>query len=104
IYNYNQKIGFLNASSYLDQSIVLALNTENLTGLQVEYDAMVVRNPYVTGTTTNRINEMALQYRVGETGNFITLSESFFRNNTITRTKETEPLQTEHKRVTLPAE
>ncbi|KAF2342515.1 T9SS-dependent choice-of-anchor J family protein [Flavobacterium tistrianum] len=104
IYNYNQKIGFLNASTYLDQSIVLALKTEMHTGVQVEYDAMVVRNPYVAGTTTNRINEMALQYRVGETGNFITLSESLFRNNTTTRTKESDPLQTEHIRVTLPAE
>ncbi|WDF62647.1 T9SS-dependent choice-of-anchor J family protein [Flavobacterium sp. KACC 22763] len=104
IYNFNQKIGFLNAGSYLDQSIVLALNTNNDTGVQVEYNVLVIRNPYVSGTSNSRINELALQYRVGETGNFITLSETFFQNNTTTRTKETDPLQTGHIRVTLPAE
>ncbi len=104
IYNFNEKIGFLNAGSYLDQSIVLALNTNNDTGIQVDYNVLVIRNPYVSGTSNNRINELALQYRVGETGNFITLSETFFQNNTTTRTKETDPLQTGHIRVTLPAE
>lgn len=107
IYNYNQKIGFLNAGSYLDQSIVLALDANNDTGIQVEYDVIVIRNPYgtVSGTTANsRINEMTLQYRVGQTGNFKNLPETFFLNNTTTRIKEADPLQTGHIKVTLPAE
>jgi hypothetical protein len=36
---------------------------------EVEYDAMTIRNYWSTNT---RINDMALQYRVG-TANFITL-------------------------------
>jgi endonuclease/exonuclease/phosphatase family metal-dependent hydrolase len=104
IYNYNQKIGFLNAGSYLDQSIVLALNTSGNATIQVQYNVMVIRNPYVAGTTTNRINEMTLQYRVGETGNFITLEGTLFQNNTTTRTSESVAMQTGHITVTLPAE
>ncbi|MHC0448284.1 choice-of-anchor J domain-containing protein [Flavobacterium sp. 3-218] len=106
IYNYNQKIGFLNAGSFLDQTIALAVNTSENTKVRVQYDVMVVRNPYVAGTTTNRINEMALQYRVGETGNFITLNETLFQNNTTTRTSETAgvPMQTKHFSLTLPTE
>lgn len=107
IYNFNEKIGFLNAGGFLDQAIVLALNTTNNTKIQVQYNAMVIRNPYGTGSGSSaatRINEMALQYRVGETGDFITLSDTYFRSNTTTRTSESVPMQIEHKKVILPAE
>lgn len=102
IYNFNERIGFLNAGNFLDQCIALALKTTGNTDIEVQYDVMVIRNPYGTGTNT-RINEMALQYRVGETGNFITLDRTYFQNNTTTRTSESATLQSEHITVMLPA-
>ncbi|KUJ61781.1 endonuclease [Flavobacteriaceae bacterium CRH] len=102
IYNFTGKIGFLNGGGFLDQAIALAVNTTGSTGVQVEYDALVIRNPY-QGTNT-RLNEMALQYRVGVTGDFVTLSETLFQNNTTTRTSETVESQKDHKKIVLPAE
>lgn len=102
IYNYTGKIGFLNGGSFLDQAIVLALNTSDNTGILVQYDALVIRNPYGV-SSANRINEMALQYRVGETGDFVTISETLFQNNTTTRTNETSQAQSSHIKIKLPA-
>ncbi|WP_289662741.1 T9SS type A sorting domain-containing protein [Flavobacterium panacagri] len=102
IYNFNERIGFLNAGNFLDQCIALALKTTGNTDIEVQYDVMVIRNPYGTGTNT-RINEMALQYRVGVTGNFITLDRTYFQNNTTTRTSESATSQSEHITVMLPA-
>ena len=45
VHNYNGKIGFLNTGS-LDLSIGLAIKTTGKSGIFVEYDAMVIRNPY----------------------------------------------------------
>jgi endonuclease/exonuclease/phosphatase family metal-dependent hydrolase len=102
IYNFTGKIGFLNGGGFLDQAIALAINTTGSNGVQVQYDALVIRNPYgVSGS--NRVNEMALQYRVGETGDFVTLSETLFQNNTTTRTSEAVASQTDHKKIMLPA-
>jgi hypothetical protein len=43
-HNYNGKIGFLNSGS-LDLTIGFAINTLAKSGIQVQYDAMVIRNP-----------------------------------------------------------
>lgn len=106
IYNYNKKVGFLNGGSFLDLSIGLAINTTNNFGIQVQYDAMVIRNPY-NGSNNTRINEMVLQYRVGTTADFTSLLETVYRNNTTTKigSGDTAP-QDNWKtiKVTLPVE
>jgi hypothetical protein len=81
IHNYNGKIGFLNSGS-LDLTIGLAINTLGKSGVEVQYDAMVIRNTY-DGTSNTRINEMVLQYRVGNTSIFNTLPTTSYLSNTI---------------------
>lgn len=82
IHNYSGKIGFLNTTSG-DFTIGFAFSTLDNTGIKVEYDAMVIRNPY-DGTASYRLQEMALQYRVGESGVFINLPSTIYSNNTTT--------------------
>jgi len=103
VHNYNGKIGFLNSSS-LDLSIVLALNTTGKLNIQVSYDAMTIRNPY-DGTANTRINEMTLQYRVGTSGAFTTLTGIEYQNNTTnqTTTAVTTPQNSQTKSITLPS-
>ncbi|REJ82829.1 MAG: hypothetical protein DWQ44_01560 [Bacteroidetes bacterium] len=60
--NYNGKIGILGTGS-LDPSIALAINTTGLGSIQVNFNAMTIRNQQ-DGTNT-RQNGMDLQYRVG---------------------------------------
>lgn len=107
IHNYNGKIGFLNTGS-VDLTIALAFSSTGQTGIQVQYDAMTIRNPYglVSGTTTSeRINEMVLQYRVGTTTAFTTLLETAYTNNTTQQTGAvTDPQNTRTIKITLPAE
>ena len=72
VYNFNGKIGFLNSGSTGDQSLAMAINTTGQASVSVSYDVMTIRNPY--GTTGNtRINELILQYRVGNSGTFTNL-------------------------------
>jgi hypothetical protein len=101
-HNYNGKIGFLNNSS-LDLTIGLAIKTTGKTAINVEYDAMTIRNPYVDPTST-RINEMALQYRVGSTANFTTLPTTIYTNNTTLQTTGTTGQNIQRIKVLLPAE
>jgi len=84
LYNYTGKIGFLNNSSS-DYAIGFAFIATGYSGIQVKYDAMTIRNPYgLPGTpVSSRINEMALQYRVGITGAFTTLPETAYVNDDI---------------------
>jgi hypothetical protein len=106
IYNYDQKIGFLNTGS-LDQAIGLALNTSNVTGIQVQYDAMTIRNPYdiPPATSNTRINEMVLQYRVGNNTPFVSLLSTVYANNTVKQTGSvTDPQNLQKIKVILPAE
>jgi len=102
IHNYNGKIGFLNTGS-LDLSIVFSMVTSGKTGIVVQYDAMVIRNPY-DGATNTRINEMSLQYRVGETDAFTTLPETAYASTTVLQTGAgiTTPQNPQTIKVTLP--
>ncbi|WP_281633718.1 T9SS-dependent choice-of-anchor J family protein [Flavobacterium luteolum] len=106
VYNYDGKIGFLNSGTN-DYAIALAFSTEQKASIEIQYDALVIRNPYGTvsgSTTSSRINEFALQYRVGTTADFVTLSDTYFRNNTTPRMDETTLPQSSHITVMLPAE
>ena len=76
------------------------------TSIVVNYDIATVRNPYDGGSNT-RINEVTLQYRVGTSGSFTTLSGPGleYQNNTTTQTGSgvTTPQNLQSKSVTLPA-
>ena len=103
IYNYNQKIGFLSSGSG-DFGLVLAITTSGVTNVTVTYDAMTIRNAY-NGTTNTRINEMSLQYRIGTTGSFTTLTSSAYLSNTTAQTGSgvTTPQNLAARSITLPA-
>ncbi|KIC00927.1 endonuclease [Flavobacterium sp. JRM] len=104
IHNYGGKIGILNTGK-LDLAIGFAFVTKDLKGIQVKYDAMEIRNPY-DGTTSTRKNEMALQYRIGITGPFISLLETAYLSGEKlqTGTGVTTPLNLKTIKVTLPPE
>ncbi|MDI6031818.1 HYR domain-containing protein [Flavobacterium sp. LB2P84] len=103
-HNYNGKIGFLNSGS-LDLTIGLAINTVGKSAIEVQFDAMVIRNPY-DGTANTRINEMVLQYRIGNTTVFNTLPTTSYLSNTVRQTTSgvTAPLNPVTIKVILPAE
>jgi len=105
IYNFDGKIGFLNAGSFLDLSIGLSLKTTDNFGVQVTYDAMVIRNPTGVSSTT-RINELVLQYRVGSTASFTTLPSTAYVNNSVQKigANDTSAQNSQVIKVTLPAE
>lgn len=91
IHNYNGKIGFLNTTS-ADFSIGFAFSTLGETDIWVLYDAMIIRNLY-DGASNNRLQEMALQYRIGTSGPFIAVQGSEYSNDSKTQqTGGTEPL------------
>ena len=103
IYNYNGKIGFLNAADG-DNALVLALKTTGNTNVVVEYAISTIRNPYNSSTNT-RINGVELQYRVGTSGVFKSVNSVVYYNSTTTQTSSTT---SEQKRevyaVELPSE
>lgn len=103
MYNYNQKIGFLSSGSG-DFGLVLAITTSGVSNIIVAYDAMTIRNPY-NGAANTRINEMSLQYRIGTTGNFTTITSSAYQNNTTAQTASgvTTPQNLAARSITLPA-
>lgn len=103
MYNYNQKIGFLSSGSG-DFGLVLAITTSGVSNITVSYDAMVIRNIY-NGTSNTRINEMSLQYRIGTSGSFTTLSSSAYLSNTTAQsgTGVTTPVNLSARSITLPA-
>lgn len=104
IHNYNGKIGFLDSGS-ADLAIGFALSGTGQAAIQVQYDAMVIRNPY-DGSSNNRILEMALQYRLGTSGVFITIPSSAYLSGTILQVGAgvTTPQNPQRIKVTLPAE
>ncbi|WP_281232128.1 T9SS-dependent choice-of-anchor J family protein [Flavobacterium gelatinilyticum] len=106
-HNYNGKIGFLNTGS-LDLTIGFAFDATNQTAIQVQYDAMTIRNPYglVSGSTTSeRVNELVLQYRIGTTAAFTSLPETAYVNNNVQQTGAvTLPQNVQNIKITLPAE
>lgn len=103
VHNYNGKIGWLNTGS-LDLGLVLAVNTTGKKNIQLAYDVMTIRNPYDSSANT-RINELSIQYRVGTSGTFTTLTGTEYQNNTIqqTGTGITTPQKPESKSILLPA-
>ncbi|CAD0005095.1 T9SS-dependent choice-of-anchor J family protein [Flavobacterium salmonis] len=107
VYNFNDKIGILNAGSFLDQAIGLALETTNFYGIQVQYDAMVIRNPTGVGSpATTRVNEFVLQYRVGTTAAFTTLPTTVYVNNSTQKigAGDTSAQNPQVIKVTLPSD
>lgn len=104
VLNYNGKIGYLNSGS-ADNAVALSVNTTANTNVRVRYQVMTLRNPY-DGNSNTRINEAALQYRVGTSGNFTTLPGTTYQNNTVTQTTSgvTEPQQPVSLEALLPAE
>ncbi len=103
VHNYNGKIGYLTTGS-LDVAMALALNTTGNVNVEVEFDAMTIRNPYDGGSNT-RINEMILQYRVGTVGAFTDLTGTEYQNNTTTQTTAvTTPQNSQNISITLPSD
>lgn len=104
VHNYNGKIGYLNSGS-ADNAVVLSLSTTANTNVRVKYQVMTLRNPY-DGNSNTRINEAALQYRVGLSGNFTTLPNTLYQNNTVTQITSgvTTPQQLASIEALLPAE
>lgn len=106
IHNYDGKIGFLNNGSS-DLTIAFAFDATDQKAIQVQYDAMTIRNPYsVPPTTTNtRINEMILQYRINNNSPFVSLLSTAYINTTETQTNATtNPQNLKTIKITLPAE
>ncbi len=102
IYNYNGKFGPLNSGT-LDFGLGLAINTSGASGVVVRYEVMTLRNPYNGGANT-RINEIALQYRVGTAGSWTTLAGTGYQNGTTIQIGNTvTPQELEYRSVTLPA-
>ena len=100
--NYNGKIGFQNTGS-LDLSLVVAVVTTGQANIPFTYDVMTIRNPY-DGASNTRLNEITLQYRVGTTGAFTTLTGMEYQNNTTTQTTAvTTPQNLLTKTLVLPA-
>ena len=106
VHNYNGKIGIL-ASGSTDPAIVLAINTTGHSNITVAFDIMTIRNPY-NGTTNTRINQVDLQYRVGTSGSFASVSgnaNGIYESNTTTQTGSgvTTPQNLQAKTFTLPS-
>ena len=103
IHNYNGKIGLLSSGS-TNPGIALAINTTGSNNITLSYDLMVIRNPYDGGSNT-RINESVLQYRIGNTGSFITLTGVEYISGTTTQTTSgvTTPQNPENRSIVLPA-
>lgn len=103
-HNFDGKIGWLNTAS-LDLGLVLAINTTGKKNIQVVYDVMTIRNPYTSPGST-RINEVTLQYRIGTTGTFTTLTGIEYQNDTSIQTGAgvTTPQNLATKSIILPAD
>jgi hypothetical protein len=100
VHNFDGKIGYLNTGS-LDQTVVLAISTLGKENVEVTYEIMTIRNPYNGGSNT-RINEVILQYRVGMSGDFISLVGTEYQNNIALQNSGTDPQNPEQKTIVLP--
>ncbi len=101
VHNYNGKIGILQSGS-VDPALALAINTTAQNNIRITYDVMTIRNPY-DGTTNTRINEVTLQYRVGTSGTFTSLTGIEYQNNTTNQTGAvTTPQNLVTKTIILP--
>lgn len=104
IQNYNGKIGILSSSS-VDPTLCLAINTTGVFNVAVVFDVMTIRNPF-DGSANTRINQVDLQYRVGISGTFTSVSgitNGIYQNNTTNQiTAVTTPQNSSTKTLTLP--
>jgi hypothetical protein len=106
VHNYNGKIGIL-ATGSSDPSLALAINTSGHSNVTMSFDIMTIRNAYDGGSNT-RISQVDLQYRVGTTGSFTSVSglaNGIYQNNTTTQTGVgvTTPQKFESKNFILPS-
>lgn len=84
LHNYNGKIGFLNSNN-ANLALATSVITTGKQNIQVAYTIMVIRNPY-DGSVNTRICESTVQYRIGETGFFTTISGVEYQNGTVSQT------------------
>ena len=103
VLNYNGKVGTL-ASGSTNPGIALALITSGKSNIRVNYDIMVIRNPY-DGASNTRLNEATLQYRVGTSGAFTTLTGIEYQSGTTLQTTSgvTTPQNLLSRSIILPA-
>lgn len=102
LHNYNGAIGILNSGT-MNAALVLSISTSALSTVQVGYQLMTIRNPY-NGTTNTRIQEATLQYRVGTSGPFSTLTGPVYTTGTTAQTSAvTTPLDPVPFTAALPA-
>lgn len=104
VYNFGGKLGFKNGSSS-DYALLVSLNTKSVKtskSIKGQFDAMVMRNLY-DGTNNTLINELVLQYRIGETGDFINLKETI-RNGENKQTIGIKPADIKNFTFELPKE
>jgi hypothetical protein len=106
VHNYSGKIGIL-ATGSSDPSLALAINTTGHSNVTMSFDIMTIRNAYDGGSNT-RIGQVDLQYRVGTTGSFTSVSgltNGIYQNNTTPQTGVgvTTPQKSESKSFILPS-
>ncbi|MFD2569251.1 putative Ig domain-containing protein [Spirosoma soli] len=91
----NPSIGLQGSGTADAPHIVIYLNTTNQTNINVAYN---VRD--LDGSGDNAIQQVALQYRIGESGNFINIPEGYIGD----ATSASAATQVTPVNVTLPAE
>ncbi len=94
IYDYNGKLGFLNTKT-ADNAITFSFSSLTYSGgIGVTFNAMTIRNPYVGSPLADSvIDGLVLQYRVGSSGSFTTISyqAAEYSNNTTLQVSGTTP-------------
>lgn len=95
VYDFSQKIGILNSST-TNHGIATALVTSGLANITISYDAMTIRD------ANARTNVFALQYRVGNTGNFTDVPGSQYHNNLTPQTAGTAGVNIQNRTLVLP--
>jgi hypothetical protein len=103
VHNYNGKLGLLSGTG-VNPGLVLAVNTTGAVDVEVQYTVGTLRDPF-NGTTNTRIGSITLQYRVGASGAFTTLSGVNYQNNQTTQIGAgvTTPLNPALRSITLPS-
>jgi hypothetical protein len=71
----NGKMGILSTASNM-KAIGMAINTTNFTNIQFSFTAATQRQ-----LGTERVDELAVQYRIGTSGAFTTIAGSTYQNN-----------------------
>lgn len=104
VYTFNRRLGFKNGRSS-DLAIYASLNTSAIPSskrIKVTFDALVMRNLY-GAAGGNLVNALALQYRIGSTGDFKNLGEAI-KNGEVQRDAGGIPATQKTASFTLPEE